>query len=85
MSNLTDLTNLTTSCDADADADAAVASPVWCWPNGGGGGGGGGGQSQTSVERVLTNLVTSLNTHPSGVVVFDRLIVPKEVCSLNTE
>ena len=38
-----------------------------------------GGRSLTSVERVLTNLLTSLNTHPSGVVVFDRLIVPKEV------
>lgn len=36
--------------------------------------------SLTSVERILTNLLTSLNTHPQGVVVFDRLIVPKEVC-----
>eukprot|EP00752_Nemacystus_decipiens_P003733 g3439.t1 len=34
--------------------------------------------SLTSVERILTNLLTSLNTHPQGVVVFDRLIVPKE-------
>lgn len=31
------------------------------------------------MERILTNLLTSLNTHPQGVVVFDRLIVPKEV------
>lgn len=36
--------------------------------------------SLTSVERVLTNLLTSLNIHPQGIVVFDRLIVPKEVC-----
>jgi len=35
--------------------------------------------SLTSVERVLTNLLTSLNIHPQGIVVFDRLIVPKEV------
>ncbi|CAM9877910.1 unnamed protein product, partial [Ectocarpus sp. 12 AP-2014] len=34
--------------------------------------------SLTSVERILTNLLTALNIHPEGVVVFDRLIVPKE-------
>ncbi|CAN0212276.1 unnamed protein product [Scytosiphon promiscuus] len=34
--------------------------------------------SLTTVERTLTNLLTSLNIHPQGIVVFDRLIVPKE-------
>ncbi|CAM9699705.1 unnamed protein product [Pylaiella littoralis] len=34
--------------------------------------------SLASVEGTLTNLLTSLNTHAQGVVVFDRLIVPKE-------
>ena len=35
--------------------------------------------SMSPVERNLTNLLSSLNAHPSGIVVFDRLIVPKEV------
>ncbi|CAM9705501.1 unnamed protein product [Ascophyllum nodosum] len=34
--------------------------------------------SMSPVERNLTNLLSSLNAHPSGIVVFDRLIVPKE-------
>lgn len=38
-----------------------------------------GAGSLASVEGTLTNLLTSLNTHSQGVVVFDRLIVPKEV------